>query len=170
MQARHSKRHLLSSRSHSSYFCWHRIEIKLKNYGYDSFEVSDNGSGVKREDFDVLVRKHHTSKIKTFSDLQGVASFGFRGEALSSLAELCGEGRLVILTRAKEEAPASRLTFKANGEVLTKEDHHRKQGTSVLAEGLFEPLPVRRVSLAFNRLELVLWAWCCVSRRISSGI
>ena len=52
-------------------------------------EVSDNGSGVGEENFEGLTLKHHTSKITDFSDLEvGVATFGFRGEALSSLCAL----------------------------------------------------------------------------------
>ena len=51
--------------------------------------MSDNGGGVAEENFEALTLKHHTSKIKDFSDLEvGVATFGFRGEALSSLCAL----------------------------------------------------------------------------------
>ena len=61
----------------------------MREHGLDLVEVSDNGSGVSEENFEALTLKHHTSKIKDFSDLEvGVATFGVRGEALSSLCAL----------------------------------------------------------------------------------
>lgn len=67
---------------------FHLVEIKLKNNGLESVEVIDNGSGIKPENFQALTLKHFTSKISEFSDLAGVETFGFRGEALSSLCSL----------------------------------------------------------------------------------
>lgn len=64
------------------------VEIKLKDYGMDSIEVHDNGFGIQEKDFEVLARKHCTSKLRDFSDLAIVETFGFRGEALSSLCAL----------------------------------------------------------------------------------
>ena len=69
--------------------CMLCLEIRLREHGSELVEVSDNGSGVCEENFEGLTLKHHTSKIKDFSDLEvGVATFGFRGEALSSLCAL----------------------------------------------------------------------------------
>lgn len=64
------------------------IDIKLKNHGADILEVNDNGAGVEPHNFEALTLKHHTSKLKDFSDLASVETFGFRGEALSSLCAL----------------------------------------------------------------------------------
>ncbi|KAF7243031.1 Mismatch repair endonuclease PMS2, partial [Varanus komodoensis] len=64
------------------------IEVKLKDYGTELFEVADNGCGVEEENFTGLTLKHYTSKIQDFSDLTHVETFGFRGEALSSLCAL----------------------------------------------------------------------------------
>ncbi|KNC74613.1 hypothetical protein SARC_12845, partial [Sphaeroforma arctica JP610] len=64
------------------------IEIKLKNYGLEVMEVSDNGLGVAPANYESLTLKHHTSKISDFDDLAVIESFGFRGEALSSLCAL----------------------------------------------------------------------------------
>ncbi len=63
-------------------------EVRLREYGSELLEVVDNGTGVEPENFEALALKHHTSKIKEFSDLPSVATFGFRGEALSSLCAL----------------------------------------------------------------------------------
>ena len=64
------------------------IEVRIKNWGADSLEVIDNGVGVLPQNFAGLALKHHTSKLTTFDDLPGVETFGFRGEALSSLCAL----------------------------------------------------------------------------------
>ena len=64
------------------------IEVRLKNWGADFLEVVDNGSGVLPENFAALALKHHTSKLNVFADLVRVETFGFRGEALSSLCAL----------------------------------------------------------------------------------
>ena len=64
------------------------IEIKVRNHGADVLEVIDNGCGVEPHNFEALTLKHHTSKLKDFSDLASVETFGFRGEALSSLCAL----------------------------------------------------------------------------------
>lgn len=64
-------------------------EVRLKEHGSELVEVVDNGCGVADSNFQGLTLKHHTSKIRDFSDLEvGVVTFGFRGEALSSLCAL----------------------------------------------------------------------------------
>ncbi len=63
-------------------------EVRLREHGSDLLEVVDNGCGVEEANFQGLTLKHHTSKIRDFSDLEVVATFGFRGEALSSLCAL----------------------------------------------------------------------------------
>jgi len=55
-----------------------QIEVKLKEFGRDAFEVGDNGAGVTRDNFASLAKKHYTSKISRFEDIESVASFGFR--------------------------------------------------------------------------------------------
>lgn len=54
------------------------VDVKLRDYGLTAVEVSDDGTGVSRANFSVLARKHHTSKIRAFEDIERVASFGFR--------------------------------------------------------------------------------------------
>ena len=64
----------------------------MKDYGSQLLEVADNGCGVHPRDYEALALKHYTSKLREFSDLTSVATFGFRGEALSSLCALRLEG------------------------------------------------------------------------------
>jgi DNA mismatch repair protein PMS2 len=64
------------------------VDIRLKENGAELVEVSDDGHGVEPHNFEALTLKHHTSKLRDFSDLTSVETFGFRGEALSSLCAL----------------------------------------------------------------------------------
>ena len=80
---------VLNSNYPSNFVSRPPTEVRLREHGSELVEVSDNGSGVEEENFEGLTLKHHTSKISDFSDLEvGVATFGFRGEALSSLCAL----------------------------------------------------------------------------------
>ena len=64
------------------------IEIKLRDYGMENIDVQDNGSGIEEQDYEAVALKHCTSKLRDFADLTTIDSFGFRGEALSSLCAL----------------------------------------------------------------------------------
>lgn len=82
------------------------IEVKLKEMGAESIEVSDNASGIDPKDYSGIALKHHTSKLERFEDLLTVSSFGFRGEALNALCELSGNF-LVSTKRAVDPLGAS---------------------------------------------------------------
>jgi DNA mismatch repair protein PMS2 len=70
----------------------HRFQLlQLKEMGSESIEVSDNGCGIDPSNYASIALKHHTSKLSNFNDLNSVASFGFRGEALNALCELSGK-------------------------------------------------------------------------------
>ena len=91
------------------------IEVKLKEMGLESIEVSDNGSGISSENYETLALKHHTSKLADFSDLANgsILSFGFRGEALNSLCELSRE--FTVSTKQRGEKVGYSLAFERNG-------------------------------------------------------
>lgn len=89
------------------------VEIRFKEYGLDSFEVVDNGVGIEKKNFGTLARKHHTSKLDTFEDLTTVDTFGFRGEALSSLCEMA---TVQMSTATQDEEPVGYIVeFDKNG-------------------------------------------------------
>ena len=71
------------------------VEVKLTDHGRTSMTVSDNGKGIQPHNFKALTLKHHTSKLSDFNDLDGVSTFGFRGEALSSLCAMA-DGMTVV--------------------------------------------------------------------------
>lgn len=95
----------------------------------------------------VLALKHHTSKISEFSDLHSLKTFGFRGEALSSL---CTLGDLIIETRTKNESLGTHLVFDHSGVVKTERKIARQVGTTVTVEKLFSTLPVRSKDFSRN--------------------
>jgi DNA mismatch repair protein PMS2 len=89
------------------------IEVKLREFGGDCIEVCDNGVGIQQNNHQNLTLKHFTSKISTFSDITNVSTFGFRGEALSSL---CALSNLAILTCTDEDSGVgTRLEYDHNG-------------------------------------------------------
>ncbi|XP_021776342.1 LOW QUALITY PROTEIN: DNA mismatch repair protein PMS1-like, partial [Chenopodium quinoa] len=123
------------------------IEIALKDYGEEWFQVIDNGCGISPNNFKVLALKHHTSKLADFPDLQSLTTFGFRGEALSSL---CALGRLTVETRTKNESVAAHLTFDNTGQLVAEHKTARKVGTTVTVKKLFSNLPVRSKEFSRN--------------------
>ncbi|XP_056392008.1 mismatch repair endonuclease PMS2 [Hyla sarda] len=142
------------------------IEIKLKEYGAELIEVSDNGCGVEEQNFEGLTLKHHTSKLQDFSDLVNVETFGFRGEALSSL---CALSDLSIFTCHKSAKVGTRLVFDQNGKIIQKSPLPRQQGTTVVIQQLFYTLPVRHKEFQrntkkeFSKMVQVLQAYCIIS-------
>ncbi|OJT04390.1 Mismatch repair endonuclease PMS2 [Trametes pubescens] len=126
------------------------IEVRFKDYGLESFEVIDNGSGISPADYDSIALKHHTSKLSSFTDLEAVTTFGFRGEALSSLCALAES--VSVTTATSAEAPIGTvIEFERTGKVKSRKGKAaRQRGTTVTVSGLFKPLPVRRKELERN--------------------
>ncbi|GFR71542.1 mismatch repair endonuclease PMS2 [Elysia marginata] len=142
------------------------VEVKLKDYGSESIEVIDNGFGVEEKNFEGLTLKHHTSKLEDFEDLMNLSTFGFRGEALSSL---CALSNMVIMTRHKSDSIATRLEFDQDGKITTKKSVPRQIGTTVQVGNIFHTLPVRHkefqknIKRDFAKLIQVLNAYCIVN-------
>uniref|UniRef100_A0A8B9EXV6 PMS1 homolog 2, mismatch repair system component n=1 Tax=Amazona collaria TaxID=241587 RepID=A0A8B9EXV6_9PSIT len=145
------------------------IDIKLKDYGAELIEVSDNGCGVEEENFEGLTLKHHTSKIQDFSDLIRVETFGFRGEALSSL---CALSDVTIFTCHKSAKVGTRLVFDHSGKITQKTHFPRPQGTTVNIQQLFYTLPVRHkefqrnIKKEYAKMVQLLQAYCIVSKGV----
>ncbi|KAM6244487.1 mismatch repair endonuclease PMS2 isoform 2-T2 [Spheniscus humboldti] len=145
------------------------IDIKLKDHGAELIEVSDNGGGVEEENFEGLTLKHYTSKIQDFSDLIHVETFGFRGEALSSL---CALSDVTIFTCHKSAKVGTRLVFDHNGKITQKIPFPRQQGTTVNIQQLFYTLPVRHkefqrnIKKEYAKMVQVLQAYCIVSKGV----
>ena len=143
------------------------IEIRFRNQGLDSIEVLDNGKGIPPEDFETIALKHYTSKLSSYEDLTGLETFGFRGEALSSL---CALSKFHIVTaRSEDGAVGKKLEFETSGKLKGTSVVAAQRGTTVSVENLFCNLPVRRKELEKNiKREYAkvighLHAYACVS-------
>ncbi|EKM74869.1 hypothetical protein AGABI1DRAFT_19077, partial [Agaricus bisporus var. burnettii JB137-S8] len=123
------------------------IDVRFKQYGLTSIEVVDNGSGIAEKDHEVIGLKHHTSKLSTYTDLAELHTFGFRGEALSSLCALCHS---VQVTTSTQSPVGYCLDLDASGRIKSQKTVARPKGTTVTLKGLFQPLPVRRKELERN--------------------
>ncbi|KAL1768338.1 mismatch repair endonuclease PMS2 [Sigmodon hispidus] len=145
------------------------IDVRLKDYGVELIEVSDNGCGVEEENFEGLALKHHTSKIKEFADLTQVETFGFRGEALSSL---CALSDVTISTCHVSASIGTRLVLDHNGKITQKTPYPRPKGTTVSVQHLFHTLPVRHkefqrnIKKEYAKMVQVLQAYCIISTGI----
>lgn len=143
------------------------IEIRFKNQGLESIEVQDNGKGISPDDYDTIALKHYTSKLSTYDDLGSLQTFGFRGEALSSL---CALSKFHILTaREADGAIGKRLDFEVSGKLKDTSISAAQKGTTVFVEDLFYNLPVRRKELEKNvkreygKVISYLYAYACIS-------
>ncbi|KAI5824843.1 DNA mismatch repair protein MutL [Schizophyllum commune Tattone D] len=123
------------------------IEVRFKNHGLKSIEVVDNGSGIAEKDFEGIALKHHTSKLAAFEDLTTVRTFGFRGEALSSLCALC-DG--FTITTATQGPLGEMIEMDRNGRIKKRSKVARQRGTTVQLSNIFTPLPVRRKEFERN--------------------
>ncbi|KAK5175507.1 ATP-binding mismatch repair protein [Saxophila tyrrhenica] len=143
------------------------VEIRFKNQGLDSIEVQDNGKGIPPDDFETVALKHYTSKLSTYEDLTSLDTFGFRGEALSSL---CALSKFHITTaRAEDGAVGKKLEFETSGKLKGNSVVAAQKGTTVSVEDLFCNLPVRRKELEknikreYNKVIAHLHAYACIS-------
>jgi DNA mismatch repair protein MutL len=115
------------------------IIVEIRNGGKSYIRVTDNGSGIAREDADLAFKRHATSKIRSASDLFHITSLGFRGEALASIAAV---SKVELITKTAGEKFGVRIRVEG-GEVLEKEDTGCPEGTTVIVEDLFFNTPAR---------------------------
>lgn len=124
------------------------IEVALEDGGRKSIRVSDDGSGMTPEDLPLALARHGTSKIRSASDLVGVSTFGFRGEALPAIASV---SHFEIET-ATEDGDGTRIRV-SGGRAGAPERMSRQRGTTVTVAQLFYNLPARLKFLRSARSE-----------------
>jgi DNA mismatch repair protein MutL len=126
----------------------HAVRVELEDGGKTLIRVSDDGAGMDRDDARLAIQRHATSKIRTATDLIGVATFGFRGEALPAIASV---SQFELETSGDAEA-ATRLRV-SGGKVAGTDDTARQRGTTVTVRGLFYNTPARRKFLRATATE-----------------
>jgi len=125
------------------------ISVELEKGGCQAIRVTDNGEGIAPEDVPLAFARHATSKIKVFEDLYRVCSFGFRGEALPSIASI---SRVEMVTRRTESPVGTRIIIEG-GAIREQTDAGCPAGTSIEISRIFEPVPVRRKFLKGEMTE-----------------
>lgn len=125
-----------------------QIEIFTKDGG-EEIIVIDDGEGILKEDLPLTIEKHATSKIKTLQDIERILSFGFRGEALSSLASI---SLLEIQSKHITETTGHQLIVRG-GEILSLKPFPCNQGTKIIVKELFYATPARKKYLKSHSTE-----------------
>ena len=127
-----------------------RIVLTIEQGGVKRVRVSDDGVGIHADDLQLAVCPHATSKIDVADDLEGVATLGFRGEALASIASVA---KLSISTRTGDAENGSRIDVDGTSEAHVAPAAHPR-GTTVDVSDLFYNTPARRKFLKTERTEL----------------
>jgi DNA mismatch repair protein MutL len=125
------------------------IEVMIRRGGISLMRVTDDGIGMDRDDALLCLERHATSKIRSASDLATVATLGFRGEALPSIASV---SRFRLTTREKE-AIAGTEVLVSGGKIETVRDGGEAPGTQIEVRSLFYNLPARRKFLRAENTE-----------------
>ncbi|HUJ96237.1 MAG TPA: DNA mismatch repair endonuclease MutL, partial [Terriglobales bacterium] len=127
-----------------------RIKIQIEAGGKKLIQISDDGCGMVRDDALLAFERHATSKIKNAEDLLNIATLGFRGEALPSIASV---SRLRLETRAADEDSGTILEI-AGGKIFRVEEAGLPTGTSITIRDLFFNTPARKKFLKAESTEL----------------
>lgn len=126
-----------------------RIRISTYSGGVEKIIIEDNGVGFYFDDLPLGVERHATSKISELEDIEKIGSFGFRGEALATIAAV---SHLIIKTKRKEENFGGTLECRG-GEVLLHEVNSHPEGTTLIISDLFYSTPARKKFLKAARSE-----------------
>lgn len=120
------------------------ITVEIKSSGFDLISIKDNGSGILKEDLEICLDKYTTSKLESIDDLYGINSFGFRGEALSTISAV---SKFKITSSTTNDGVGYSLI---NNEIKQTTS---SKGTTITIEDLFYNVPVRKKFLKSKSFE-----------------
>ena len=116
------------------------IIIEIKGGGRQLIRISDNGSGMNKDDAILCFERHATSKINSVEDIFNISSMGFRGEAIPSIASI---SKMTLLTKTEDENEGF-LVINHGGKIIKTASCTRSRGTTVEISSLFYNVPVRK--------------------------
>ncbi len=116
------------------------VTVEIKEGGISFLRITDNGKGIDREEIPVAFLRHATSKIEKAEDLEEIASLGFRGEALSSIAAV---SQVELISKTPYSITGTRYVIEG-GEEKSIEDVGAPEGTTILVRNLFYNIPARK--------------------------
>src|SRR3954449_2323589 len=126
------------------------LRIEVESGGKRLIRIADNGCGMLRDDALLAFERHATSKLRHVDDLLAIATLGFRGEALPSIASV---SRLLLETRAQEESTGTTVEV-SGGKIIRCDESGLAEGTIVTVRDLFFNVPARRKFLRSDQTEL----------------
>jgi len=127
-----------------------RLRVDVEGGGKKLVRVTDDGCGMNHDDALLAFERHATSKLSDVKDLLSIATLGFRGEALPSIASV---SRLLLETRAGEETTGAAVEI-AGGTILRCDEFSRPTGTTITVRDLFYNVPARKKFLRSDQTEL----------------
>lgn len=125
------------------------VTIEIKDGGISFIRVTDNGSGIEKDDVRTAYLRHATSKLETAEDLQGVLTLGFRGEALSTIAAV---SQTEMITKTRESLTGIKYVIHGGKEIEYKEIG-APDGTTIIVKNVFYNTPARLKFLKTNMTE-----------------
>ncbi len=128
-----------------------RIDVEVEKGGTRLMRVRDNGGGLEKEDMPLALCRHATSKIEHLDDLEAVATLGFRGEALASIASV---SRLLLSSNARQEGAGWQVEIEGRNMEASLQPVAHPRGTTVEVRDLFFNTPARRKFLRTEQTEL----------------
>ncbi len=126
-----------------------KISIIIKQAGKESIQIIDNGSGIPNKEVATAFTRHATSKISKLEDLSNILTFGFRGEALASIASV---SQVEMLTRTSDEDITSKIIIHGS-KIIEQSKVSGESGTSITVNNLFYNTPARRQFFKSNTTE-----------------
>jgi DNA mismatch repair protein MutL len=134
-----------------------RIEVEFRNGGKSYIRIEDNGKGMSPDESLLCLERHATSKIREAADLNEVCSFGFRGEALPSIASV---SKFTLRTRSKDWEHGTEILING-GKMIEKKDCGMPVGTVIEVAHLFNSVPARRKFLKTDPTETAHITYNC---------
>lgn len=126
-----------------------KITVEVKDAGKSLIRITDNGRGIAPEDLPLAFERHATSKIRTINDIYNIASLGFRGEALASIASV---SNVEIISKFEDKDFGKKLVIEG-GKFVLDQEVGAPQGTTIFVKDLFFNTPARLKFLKSNQAE-----------------